>query len=137
MSEPEVIHAPMLNRSVGTLQSDFVMQENLAPTGPGGTAHKGVPLHRHRLEDEAWYVLEGNLRFKYGTREFDASTGTGVFLPRGTPHQFWNPGPTPTRYLLIVGPKTAGLLEVLHGPNRPSSAGLKELYSSFEVDLLE
>ncbi len=82
-------------------------------------------------------MLEGTLQFDYGTRKFTAPAGTGVFLPRGTPHTFWNPGPDPARYLLIVGPKTAGLLEVLHGPNRPPPAGLKALYDTFEIDLLE
>jgi mannose-6-phosphate isomerase-like protein (cupin superfamily) len=137
MSEPQIVRAPMVDRSVGTTSGDFVVQENLAPTGPGGTAQKGVPLHCHRIEDEAWYVLEGTLHFQYGTREFDAPAGTGVFLPRGTPHTFWNPGPIPARYLLIMGPRTAGLLEVLHGTSRPPPAGLKALYDAFEVDLLE
>jgi mannose-6-phosphate isomerase-like protein (cupin superfamily) len=124
MSEPQIIHAPMVGGSVGTTSSDFVLQENLARTGPGSTPHKGVPLHRHRIEDEAWYVLEGTLRFQFGTREFEAPAGTGIFLPRGTPHMFWNPGPIPARYLLILGPQNAGLLEVLHGPGRPPQAGL-------------
>ncbi len=137
MSEPQIVHAPMVNRLVGTTSGDFVLQENLARTEPGGAPHKGVPLHRHRIEDEAWYVIEGILRFQSGTREFDATAGTGVFLPRGTPHTFWNPGPVPARYLLIMGPKTAGLLEVLHGPSRPPPAGLKALYDTFEIDLLE
>jgi mannose-6-phosphate isomerase-like protein (cupin superfamily) len=137
MPEPEVVHAPMVNRSMGTTNSDFVVQENLAGTGPGGTPRGGVPLHRHRIEDEAWYVLEGTLQFQFGDREFEASAGSGVFLPRGTPHTFWNPGPSPARYLLIMGPKTAGLLEVLHGPHRPPPAGLKALYDAFEIDFLE
>jgi mannose-6-phosphate isomerase-like protein (cupin superfamily) len=137
MPEPQVAHAPMAGKSVGTTGGDFVLQENLAPTGPGGTAHKGVPLHRHRIEDEAWYVLEGTLRFQFGSREFDAPAGTGVLLTRGTPHTFWNPGPTPARYLLVIGPKTAGLLEVLHGPGRPPPSELKALYDAFEIDLLD
>ena len=137
MPEPEVAPPPMVGRSVGTPSSEFVLQENLWPPGPGGTAPKGVPLHCHRVEDEAWYVLEGTLRFRYGAREFDATAGTGVLLPRGTPHTFWNPGPLPARYLLVIGPKTAGLLEALHGPGRPPPAGLKALYDTFEVDLLE
>jgi mannose-6-phosphate isomerase-like protein (cupin superfamily) len=137
MPGPEIARAPMVNRSVGTPDSTFVLQENLAPAAPGGAVERVAPLHRHRIEDEAWYVLEGKLRFQYGTQEFEASGGTGVFLPRGTPHTFWNPGSTPARYLLIMGPKTAGLLEALHGSSRPPPAGLKALYETFEIDLLE
>jgi mannose-6-phosphate isomerase-like protein (cupin superfamily) len=137
MSEPLVVYPPMAGKSVGSTTGSFVLQENLAQTGLDGAPIKGVPLHLHRTEDEAWYVLEGTLRFQFGTREFDAPAGAGVVLPRGTAHTFWNPGPGPARYLLVVGPKTAGLLEVLHGPGRPSQQSLKPLYDSFEVDLLE
>ncbi|HTP54930.1 MAG TPA: cupin domain-containing protein [Thermoplasmata archaeon] len=137
MPDPDVVRPPMVNRSIGTPSSDFVISENLTPPGRGGTARRGVPLHRHRLEDEAWYVLEGALRFQYDRQEIDAPAGTGVLLPRGTAHTFWNPGPKPARYLLIMGPKTAGLLDVLHGPNRPAPTGLKALYDAFEIDLLE
>jgi mannose-6-phosphate isomerase-like protein (cupin superfamily) len=137
MTEPQVVPAPMVHRSIGTTSGNFVLQENLDPALAGDAARKGVPLHRHRLEDEAWYVLEGTLRFRSGDREFEATAGSGVFLPRGTAHTFWNPGPAPARYLLVMGPRTAGLLEALHGPNRPPPAGLKALYDTFEVDLLE
>ena len=137
MPEAEVVHAPMVHRSMGTTSSDFVVQEDLADAGPGGIPRGGVPLHRHRIEDEAWYVLEGTLHFRYGDRELEASAGSGVFLPRGVPHTFWNPGPKPSRYLLIMGPRTAGLLEALHGPNRPPPAGLKALYDAFEIDFLD
>jgi len=137
MPDAQVVYAPMESQSIGTPSSDFVVQENLARAGRQGAARRGVPLHRHRMEDEAWYVLEGTLHFQYGTREIKAPEGTGVLLPKGTPHTFWNPGPDPARYLLIMGPKTAGLLEALHGPNRPPPAGLKALYDTFEIDLLE
>jgi quercetin dioxygenase-like cupin family protein len=96
----------------------------------------GIPLHRHRTEDEAWYVLEGTLRFRYGDREFDATAGSGVLLPKGTPHTFWNPGPGPARYLLIVRPKTAALLEALH-PGSGPLRDVRAVYDRFEVDLLD
>jgi mannose-6-phosphate isomerase-like protein (cupin superfamily) len=127
----------MVSHGVGTPSDEFVVAECLAQVEPGQTAGKGVPLHRHRIEDEAWYVLDGVLCFRYGDREIRAPSGSGVFLPRGTAHTFWNPGPAPARYLLIMGPKTAGLLEALHGANRPPPAGLKALYDAFEIDLLE
>ena len=81
-------------------------------------------------------MIEGALRFHFGEREFDASPGSGVLLPHGTPHTFWNPGPEPARYLLIVRPKTAALLEALHrGPEYPPN--VREVFERFDVDLLE
>ncbi|MGA9838825.1 MAG: cupin domain-containing protein [Thermoplasmata archaeon] len=137
MSEPALVGSPLLHRSVGTRGNDFIVHENRDEAPGPGAPRRGVPLHVHRTEDEAWYILEGTLRFRCGEREFDVAPGSGVLLPRGTPHTFWNPGPGATRYLLIVGPQTEGLLEVLHGPSPPGPSDLRDLYASFGVDLLD
>jgi quercetin dioxygenase-like cupin family protein len=44
------------------------------------------PLHIHRREDEAFYVLEGELTFRYDGEDHAAGSGTFVFLPRDVPH---------------------------------------------------
>jgi len=137
MQEPEIVRAPLLNLTLGTAINSFVIEENEAPGNSTETPEKVAPLHLHRNEDEAWYVLKGALRFQCGGREFTAEAGSGVLLPRGRAHTFWNPRAEPTRYLLIMGPQTAGLLEALHAPNRSSDLDLKQLFASFEIDLLE
>jgi quercetin dioxygenase-like cupin family protein len=48
----------------------------------------GPPLHVHRREDEAMYVLEGQIRFRVGDDEFVAGPDTWVWQPRGIPHTF-------------------------------------------------
>ncbi len=48
----------------------------------------GPPLHVHTREDEALYVLEGQIRFRQGDDEFLAGPGTWVWGPRGVPHAF-------------------------------------------------
>jgi quercetin dioxygenase-like cupin family protein len=48
----------------------------------------GPPLHIHRREDEALYVLEGEIRFRQGEDEWVAGPGTYVWGPRGVPHAF-------------------------------------------------
>ena len=48
----------------------------------------GPPLHVHRREDEAMYVLEGEIRFRQGEEELLAGPGTWVWQPRGIPHAF-------------------------------------------------
>lgn len=65
---------------------------------------EGPPLHVHASEDEAWYVLEGTLRFQLDAELHTAPAGTFVFVPRGTPHCFQNSGDQPARILVIFTP---------------------------------
>jgi mannose-6-phosphate isomerase-like protein (cupin superfamily) len=67
----------------------------------------GPALHRHHHEDELWFVLDGDFRFKAGGQLFRASTGGMAFGPRGTPHCFQNVGDRPGRLLIVTTP--AGL----------------------------
>jgi quercetin dioxygenase-like cupin family protein len=48
----------------------------------------GPPLHVHSREDEAMYVLEGQIRFRVGDDEFVAGPGSWVWQPRGVPQAF-------------------------------------------------
>jgi mannose-6-phosphate isomerase-like protein (cupin superfamily) len=64
----------------------------------------GPALHTHFREDEVWYVLEGNYRFKVGEAMFRVSEGGMAFGPRGAPHGFQNIGDTPGRLLVIATP---------------------------------
>ena len=48
----------------------------------------GPPLHVHSREDEAFYVLEGRIRFRQGDHDFVGGPGTWVWGPRGVPHAF-------------------------------------------------
>jgi len=59
----------------------------------------GPALHLHHREDELWYVLEGDFRFKAGDALFRVSTGGMAFGPRGTPHCFQNVGDAPGRFV--------------------------------------
>ena len=71
------------------------------PLGPGVLA---APMHVHRNEDEASYILEGRVMVQIGDELIEATTGTWVFKPRNIPHTFWNPGPGPARILEIISP---------------------------------
>lgn len=54
------------------------------------TIRKGVepPLHVHQREEEAFYVLEGEIDFQVGDEIRPATPGSFVFAPRGIPHTF-------------------------------------------------
>jgi len=73
-----------------------------------------TPLHLHRSDDEAWYVLEGVLRIKVGDDNIELRAGTGALVPRGTPHTYWNPGPDRVRYLLIMTSRIYRLIQDIH-----------------------
>jgi mannose-6-phosphate isomerase-like protein (cupin superfamily) len=62
------------------------------------------PLHVHHREDEAFYVLEGDLSMRCGDRTFRAAAGSFVFLPRDVPHTFVVEGDTPARMLTLLTP---------------------------------
>jgi hypothetical protein len=48
----------------------------------------GPALHVHSREDEAIYVLEGQIRFRVGDDELVAGPGAWVWQPRGVPQAF-------------------------------------------------
>jgi quercetin dioxygenase-like cupin family protein len=64
----------------------------------------GPPLHVHANEDEAWYVIEGDLSFRLDAEAASAPAGSFVFVPRGTPHCFHNVGERPARILVLFTP---------------------------------
>jgi mannose-6-phosphate isomerase-like protein (cupin superfamily) len=66
--------------------------------------NEGPALHTHLREDELWYVIEGDFRFKAGDTMLRASTGGMAFGPRNMPHCFQNIGDTPGRLLVITTP---------------------------------
>ena len=74
-----------------------------ATIGPGG----GPPLHRHTREDEAFYVLEGEIRFESDGQTFVGEPGSFVNLPADGRHRFVNPTDAPAEALILVAP--AGL----------------------------
>ena len=64
----------------------------------------GPPLHVHAREDEALYVLEGEMRFQLGDEISDAPAGSFMFVPRGVAHCFQNAGKSPSRLLITFTP---------------------------------
>jgi mannose-6-phosphate isomerase-like protein (cupin superfamily) len=61
-------------------------------------------VHTHLREDELWYVIDGDFRFKAGDAMLRVSAGGMAFGPRGLPHAFQNIGDAPGRLLVITTP---------------------------------
>ena len=62
----------------------------------------GPPLHIHHGVDEAVWVIQGQVRFRCGERDFTVGPGSFVLLPRDVPHTF-----------LVVGEQDAIMLGLL------------------------
>jgi uncharacterized protein (TIGR02246 family) len=129
---PTVLHATGENTD-----GRFCLMEHV--TMPPGMAS---PYHVHHSEDEAFYVLDGHVRFVCDGEWMDAGPGTWVYGPREIPHGFKVVGAQPARMLLMCAP--AGLekfvLELCAPvdaiPAPPDMAKLAAAAARFNIGLL-
>ena len=64
----------------------------------------GPPRHTHKNEDEAFYVLEGEVKFLLGETTSVAKAGSFVLIPRGTVHTFCRVDKKNAKLLAIFSP---------------------------------
>jgi mannose-6-phosphate isomerase-like protein (cupin superfamily) len=64
----------------------------------------GAPPHHQPTEEELWYLLEGELDVRIGTRSAVIKAGSFAFIPRDTTHTFKNNGRSPVRLLAWNAP---------------------------------
>lgn len=87
-------------------------------------AGQGPVLHSHAREDETWWVLDGDFRFRAADEIMQAPAGSLIFVPRGTAHCFQNIGDRPGRVLVFFAP--AGMERffdrIAQQPHRPVGA---------------
>jgi mannose-6-phosphate isomerase-like protein (cupin superfamily) len=136
MSSPDI--APQLTGQViGSVNDAFVIAEWRDPGGPPGPPRYIAPLHLHRRDDEAWYVLEGTLRIRVGEQVVEAQAGAAVFVPRGTAHTYWNPGPGPLRYLLVMSSNIFRLIQEIHALPERTPSTLRAVFAKYDSELLD
>jgi mannose-6-phosphate isomerase-like protein (cupin superfamily) len=90
-------------------------------------AGSGPALHSHTLDDELWYVLAGEFRFRAGDRMLHASTGGMAFGPHGTPHAFQNVGEGPGRLLIVTTPSGLDRFFEQYAARLPAGVGSADL----------
>jgi uncharacterized RmlC-like cupin family protein len=81
---------------------------------PGG----GPPPHLHRREEEAFYVLEGEMTFFIEGERTVLKAGMFANMPVGVAHHFKNESDRPARMLVTVAP-----------------AGLEKMFFEFGVEV--
>jgi mannose-6-phosphate isomerase-like protein (cupin superfamily) len=126
------IFTSLTGEQLGGPQSDFVIVEW---TDSGESEYEWIAgLHVHHADDEAWYVLEGVLRFRIGEELREVGPGGAVSAPKGTPHAFGNArSGRPARYLLVMTPKIRALVQALH---QPGVADYPAIFRAHDSELL-
>lgn len=110
--------SPAMTLKVGDARSERFSMFEVVNIGPGFD----VGAHLHTNAEELFFVLEGELDLLAfeprvrtsanwqqweshdGLRVTRAGPGSFMFVPRGCPHAFANPGPGPARMLFLVSP---------------------------------
>lgn len=130
--------APLLaGQVIGSANDAFVVAEWRDAGGPPGPPRLIAPRHVHHSDDEAWYVLEGSLRVQVGAEEIEAGAGAAVFVPRGKVHTYWNPGPGPVRYLLVMTANIYSLIQEIHKMPGRNPAALRAVFKKHNSELLD
>jgi mannose-6-phosphate isomerase-like protein (cupin superfamily) len=112
------------------------------------TAASNPPMHVQVDEDEAFYVLEGEMEFEVDGQVVRATPGTFAFVARGSAHAFRVLTKT-ARYLVICSGKPTDNLEeffvamgepaparVLPEPHAPDEARLMVLTEQMGIELV-
>lgn len=107
-------------------------------TIPAGFA---TGLHVHRMQEETFYMLEGECEWHVGGRLVRATSGTYLFIPPGVPHNITNVSKQPARVLMTVSPpghehyfEELAKLATRRGP--PDAKAIGELRARFDTDQL-
>jgi mannose-6-phosphate isomerase-like protein (cupin superfamily) len=106
MSPPPIVVPPGEGHRVGNVE--FLARTADTPRFTLGIIDfapgRELEAHVHDGEDDAFYILEGELTFVLGDDEVAAPPGTFVLVPPGVRHGFRNDGDTPVRILNIHAP---------------------------------
>jgi quercetin dioxygenase-like cupin family protein len=61
-------------------------------------------LHVHRVQEESFYMLEGECEWRVADQVVRATPGAYLFVPPGVPHNIANISDKPARVLMTVSP---------------------------------
>ena len=106
-----------------------------------------TPYHLHQVEDEAFWVLEGEFMFICDGIKMVVKPGGYVFLPRGIPHGIRVISSVPATKLVMAMPGNGfqGMMMemgvpaaelVLPPPEVPDMEKLTQLCAKYQIDIL-
>jgi quercetin dioxygenase-like cupin family protein len=98
-------------------------------------------LHVHRVQEETFYVLEGECQWQIGDEMIRATPGTYVFIPPGVPHNIGNASDKPAKMIMTVSPPGhehyfEELAKLAAQGSRPDPDSIAALRSRYDTDQL-
>jgi quercetin dioxygenase-like cupin family protein len=104
-------------------------------------AHFSTGLHVHRVQEETFYVLEGECDWQIGDQRISARPGTYVFIPPGVAHNIGNASDKPARVIMTVSPPGhekyfEELATVVACSSPPDAKVIAELRNRYDTDQL-
>jgi quercetin dioxygenase-like cupin family protein len=146
MSAKPVIRKPYENKGVtlrGSPMAFLVTGEDTKHTSmfdwtiPAGFA---TGRHVHRVQEETFYMLEGECEWHVGDDVVQATPGTYLFIPPGVPHNITNVSDKLARVLMTVSPPGHEHyfeeLAKLTAKGAPDAKAISELRARFDTDQL-
>jgi quercetin dioxygenase-like cupin family protein len=99
---------------------------------------RGTPLHIHPLQDEVFYVIEGEYYFNVGPDKYRLGVGDSIFMPRNVPHA-WTQVSEKGKMTVIFQP--AGKMEeffvTMAGlKNEPSTEEMAKIFIENEMQVV-
>jgi quercetin dioxygenase-like cupin family protein len=98
-------------------------------------------LHVHKVQEETFFVVEGECEWQIGDQHIAAKPGTYVFIPPGTPHNIGNSSGKLARMIMTVSPpghenyfEELSALVARGGP--PDANAIAELRSRYDTEQL-
>lgn len=107
-------------------------------TIPAGFA---TGLHVHRVQEESFYMLEGECEWRIGDQVVRATPGTYLFVPPGVRHNIANVSAKPARVLMTVSPPGheryfEELARLAARCGAPDAGAIGELRTRYDTDQL-
>jgi quercetin dioxygenase-like cupin family protein len=95
--------------------------------------------HVHRVQEETFYVLDGECEWIIGGEKIRAKQGTYVFIPPGVPHNIGNASDKPARMIMTVSPPGHEqyfdeLVKLVTPGSTPDAGAIAKLRARFDTE---
>ena len=148
MSAKAVVRMPGEGKQVSLAGKPLVFlvtgqdTKDRCPCSSGRKRHgSSTGTHVHRVQEETFYVLEGECEWHVSGNKIQAKPGTYLFIPPGVPHNIANAGDKPARMIMTVSPPGheqyfEELVNLVTKSGPPDAAAIAKLRARFDTEQL-